>query len=415
MRVLHVAGTTLGGAGRGLMGLHKGLLDLGIDSAVLSLGARQSASTMATVRVPPVRYLMTKSAVRLDRLILGALNGRPKETFHTPWIPTPVTSLIRDVNPDILHLHWLGNTITAKQLGALSSDFPTVWTMRDLAPVTGGCHYSHGCNNFVGHCGTCPLLPRPSKRDATYWTHKAKLNALDVQNIEPIALSRWQASEIERSRLFRSRRVTVINPGVDTSVFTPAEREISRSELGLPSNQHLVGFVATHPFTDVRKGAHLLAEANRILREQGIDVWVVATATREEVTRALATRSDSWIPLGRTADDHKLSALYSACDVIAVPSTQEAFGKVAIEALACGVPVVAFAETGVADAVDHLFTGFLAKHGDVRDLSFGLGWALESENVASSPNAIRRVAVDRFGLMEQATSYADLYRSILHR
>ena len=74
-----------------------------------------------------------------------------------------------------------------------------------------------------------------------------------------------------------------------------------------------------------------------------------------------------YINLGNIDNQNKLSSLYSSADIMCVPSRLETFGQTASEALACGVPVVAFETTGLKDIVEHKKTGYLAKAYDSKD------------------------------------------------
>ncbi len=81
---------------------------------------------------------------------------------------------------------------------------------------------------------------------------------------------------------------------------------------------------------------------------------------------------------GHLSNDEDLCNLYSAADVMVVPSRQEAFGQTASEAHACGTPVVAFNSTGLKDIIDHKETGFLAEPFDPKSLAEGIQWVVEN-------------------------------------
>ena len=81
--------------------------------------------------------------------------------------------------------------------------------------------------------------------------------------------------------------------------------------------------------------------------------------------------------LGKLQDNRSLQMAYAAADVTIVPSIEEAFGQIASESLACGTPVVAFANTGLADVVDCHRNGYVAKYCDTADLAAGIAWVLE--------------------------------------
>ena len=74
----------------------------------------------------------------------------------------------------------------------------------------------------------------------------------------------------------------------------------------------------------------------------------------------------------------ELRLIYSACDLILAPSTLEAFGQVALEGASCGIPTLAFDKTGIADIVEHKFSGYLSNYMDQNDFEKGLNWILEN-------------------------------------
>jgi glycosyltransferase involved in cell wall biosynthesis len=138
---------------------------------------------------------------------------------------------------------------------------------------------------------------------------------------------------------------------------------------------------------------------------------VGAAPRRNRWSEALET-----IDLGSLSDDLSLALAYSACSVVAVPSVQEAFPRVAIEALACGTPVVAFRGTGVADAVDHGRNGYVAELGSAADLARGLAECLEKTAGSSAMrNSAREAAVQGYSTTLQAARYAALYERLLVR
>jgi glycosyltransferase involved in cell wall biosynthesis len=103
-----------------------------------------------------------------------------------------------------------------------------------------------------------------------------------------------------------------------------------------------------------------------------------------------------------------------------VPSTQEAFGQTASEAMACGTPVVAFRATGVLDIVKRQENGYLATlfevSVEVSDLAQGISWILENqERYLNVSRQARAHAEKNFALDRQAQRYQSLFTEILNQ
>ena len=99
--------------------------------------------------------------------------------------------------------------------------------------------------------------------------------------------------------------------------------------------------------------------------------------------------------------------LYNAVDVIVVPSRYENLPNVAIEAMSCGTPVVAFAQGGCVDIIDHKQTGYLAQPYDTTDFREGILWCLDNSNKCSQA-AIDKVN-DNFSMTVVAQKYREIY------
>jgi glycosyltransferase involved in cell wall biosynthesis len=118
--------------------------------------------------------------------------------------------------------------------------------------------------------------------------------------------------------------------------------------------------------------------------------------------------------LGWFNDDISLALLYAAADVTIVPSLEEAFGKTALESLACGTPVVSFDSTGLKDIVEHQRNGYRAECFSADDLANGIRWVLEDEERWQGLSHRSREKVEEeFTLKVQARSYLNLYQEIL--
>jgi glycosyltransferase involved in cell wall biosynthesis len=109
---------------------------------------------------------------------------------------------------------------------------------------------------------------------------------------------------------------------------------------------------------------------------------------------------------------HKLSQLYSAADIYAMPSLYETFGQTLIESMACGCVPVAFDNSGPAGTIDHLHNGYVARYKSVEDLANGIYWILfEADYPLLSEQAIRKVA-SHYSEHIVAGRYIDIYNKV---
>lgn len=195
---------------------------------------------------------------------------------------------------------------------------------------------------------------------------------------------------------------------IDTEVFSPRDRDLSRDILGLPREARAVLFVADNT-QNKRKGLHLLAEAlenvnvpeNTILLSVGFGAGKLSSSLRHH-------------SLGSIAQDRWLSVVYSAADVYVIPSIQEAFGQTVIESMACGTPVVGFAVGGISDSIRDGLTGVLVPPFDVSRMGAAITDLLTDRHKRDAMSEhSRRIAVSEYAMGVLAQRYEELYKNLL--
>ena len=121
-----------------------------------------------------------------------------------------------------------------------------------------------------------------------------------------------------------------------------------------------------------------------------------------------------WQHHGLIRDPRQLAALYRQADLLVVPSQQETFGQVAAEAQACGLPVVALAESGVGSVVQHQRSGYLLPQFTPEALQEGLRWLLEDpQRRRVLSRQASQQAAERFHPQQVAALHLHLYRDLV--
>ncbi|MDO8364875.1 MAG: glycosyltransferase [Actinomycetota bacterium] len=164
-------------------------------------------------------------------------------------------------------------------------------------------------------------------------------------------------------------RIEIIAPGVEHAFFAPGERHGARTALGLPADAPVLLFVGR---IQPLKGPDVAVRALAELRRPDARLLIVGGASGQQGDTAVAALLALIDELGVAGQvhfvppqpHHILSTYYRAADAVVVPSRSESFGLVALEASACGVPVVASAVGGLLTLVDHGETGYLVPDRD---------------------------------------------------
>ena len=288
---------------------------------------------------------------------------------------------------------------------------PIVVSMHEMSPFTGGCPYAGTCAGFRNVCGHCPLLGRrgPGDLSARAWRRKRTAYARRPAGLlHFVANSQWLADQARQSSLLAGYPVSVIHLGLDLEVFRPLDRRVARDVLRIPPDCRVVCFAAA-AVADERKGMRYLVAALAAMQPQPfLLTW------GQGYPPELAALPH--LHLGSVSSEHLLALAYSAGDLFAMPSLEEAFGLTALEAIACGTPVVAFAAGGIPDTVRHERTGLLVPVGDGAAFRETLSRLLADAGLrAELGRGGRALAEEEFSYARNATRYQELYAELLER
>ena len=400
-----------GGAARAAYRLHTSLLSCGIDSQMLVQNKSSDDYTVVT-ETGKIKKYINKLRPIIDSIPTKFYKNKTKTLFSPAWVPFGnIVDKINEINPDIVHLHWIcKGMIKVEDIAKIKA--PIVWSLHDNWVFTGGCHIMWECEKYKDKCGACPRLGSDNENDLSrkVWNRKQKVFN-QKQNMTIIGLSRWLNECSKKSTLLKDKRhISLPNP-IETDIFKPFDKNLSRELWNLSKDKKLVLFGAMSATSDPNKGFKELSEALRKLDKNDEVEFVVFGSSEPKESQNFGLKTHY---LGHLHDDVSLVTLYSAVDVMVVPSLQEAFGQTASEAMACGTPVVAFGHTGLLDIVDHKKNGYLATPFDTTDLKDGIEWILNNEHYDELCQNAREKVMREFDSQIVAQKYIELYKGVLN-
>lgn len=231
-----------------------------------------------------------------------------------------------------------------------------------------------------------------------------------------IAATDRETGELERYYNANPDIVRVIPCGVNLGLFRPLDKQAARASLGLADRDEIVLFVGR---IDPLKGIErLLAAIGRLDRPRLKLVIVGGDGESEDLLNLSRSHGlgQQLIPVGRV-DQPELAAYYSASDLLAVPSYHESFGLVALEALACGAPVMAADVGGLRDFISPGLNGCLiAQQPDqefIPNFADGLQTVLDQVRSGMLSRKAIRGSVIGYDWPTAADALADQYQDLV--
>lgn len=409
-----------GGAGIAAHRLHAGLLKQGCNSTLIN-----SNSTIAGQEIHKAHPL---NGPLLSRLATGVENllgiSMPFSRAIAPILTTANCELfsdcrspIRQLKPfidhaDIINLHWVNGLIHLPEfLQEFGGRTPLVWTLHDMNPFTGGCHYSLGCQKFSSACANCPQLANPGKTDRAHSIFSEKresLQRLADNDLHIVVLCDWMQQNVAKSKLLGRFPCTVIPNGIDEAQFFPVDPKIARAALDLPIDKKVILFVAEN-LQNPRKGFDYLTKSISELNNIRQDLLFCCIGQGE--TQPI----ENLHVFGKVANPTMMRLVYSAADLFVIPSIEDNLPNTIVEALSCGTPVAGFDVGGIPEMIDVEQTGWISRQITPQGLTTTITQALESQIIKSGDirQNCREAVLDRFSQKKQAESYRQLFECIL--
>jgi glycosyltransferase involved in cell wall biosynthesis len=336
--------------------------------------------------------------------------------------------------PEIVHCHNLhGGYFDLRVLPRLSREVPVVVTLHDAWLLSGHCAHSFDCERWRAGCGHCPDLSiYPAvKRDATAYNWRRKRRIFAQSRLYVATPSAWLMRKVEDSILapaiVESR---VIPNGVDLGTFAPGDRARARAMLNIPQDARVILFtgygIRRNIWKDYETMRAAIARAAGELRGENVLFIGLGEESPPERLQSAEFRFVAYV-----RDGTEVARYYQAADLYIHAAKVDTFPNSVLEALACGIPVVATAVGGIPEQLKPLAglgagapeltrhgpdaaTGVLVAAGDAEDMAGSLVALAREAGLRTRLGANAQAdARERFGLARQAQEYLTWYRQLL--
>lgn len=295
---------------------------------------------------------------------------------------------------DVLYLHWINNGFIS--LGEIEKILnlgkPIFFFCHDMWFFSGGCHQSFGCKKFEEICNDCHFFKSNILIDQARigFNRKQKMysNALNLNFIGPSRM--WQQLA-NSSKLTPENTTHFISNILDEEKFKPLNGNIQT----LPLNKYILLYGAMGGKSNQYKGWDFFVDAIKLLSnsiKEKIEIILFGYNFTEDELQELPFAATS---VGSISSEDEMVKLYQRAHIYVFPSLQESFGQTLMEAMACGLPAVAFPVGAAEDLIMHKKNGYLAKYKDSGDLALGISYLIDEENYETfSQNARNKILQD---------------------
>ena len=405
MKILHLnTYDAQGGAARAAYRIHQSQQKIGLDSTLMVIAKQlDDPSVILPKSFNHVAKLKLYKSINEDQAHHAKHMSQNGSLISTGIVGSDLVKEINESHYDLVNLHWINNMLSVADIGEIRK--PLVWTFHDMWPFSGVLHYTNREKNTSSH----EVNTNFTKLDKSIFSEKLK--CWKNQKFTVITPSSWLSNCAKESVLFSNSFIHTIAHPIVLSTFYRRNVITSRHELGLPLNQKLILFCAMNPLNNPIKGWKTVYETLQHLEVAEPQKYALVICGSDQEEKLLPFRS-YW--LGKIHDDERLAKIYSAVDILICPSKQEAFGQVALEAQACGTPVIASNVGGLKDIIQHDKTGLLVNNDDSNTFATGIYKILNTNkdikliSESSIKNALSLSEMQMIG-----NKYANVYKGII--
>lgn len=416
MKIVHISTQDYGGAGIAAYRLHKAMQNYGLDSKMIVLNKETNDNSV--LRIPDMYFRGDNLTSTQENSLLNTIQwllvstdislypNRPAglEIFTGTRTVIYFEKIKEILDADIINLHWVFGIFDYKRAHLALKNKKIVWTLHDMNPFTGGCHYSNDCDKFKLICSKCPQLGSADEKDISYENFITKQQIYQYLDISIVTPSHWLLKQAENSALFKNFKKYCIKNTHPKNVFQPYDKAALKNKFNIPQEKKVILYGADD-LTNQRKGTKYLLKTLEYLKDYK-EQFIIGFFGNN----TFHINNFDTISFGKIQSPSELSVIYNLSDCFVIPSLEDNLPNTVAEALLSGTPVVGFKTGGIPDMVVHLQTGYLANKYDTYDLANGIKWIIDYSNDNIRFNC-RKSAEEMFDEKTIVERYLNVYKS----
>ncbi len=350
-RVSHLSYSESGGAGNVATNLNRYFSELSdVDSTLNTV-------TRTNIRRSPLSNPLLTLTSAFDNFVVKKNNFTPLFSLYRNGVKFKG---LYSKESHIFHFHWMAGLLNDTIKKIIRHDNPIiVWTLHDMEPYTGGCHYSLGCNNFVRGCSDCPAV-KINFRNRVSNTQNKKLKFLrDLNNIALVSPANWGKVKISQIEELSNKKIHIIPNPVDDLFFEASESASVKEKFRIPNSDFVIGFVSDQINNPLKNFNEFIEIIEKISAPKNKKITLLIVGSYQKKIKI--RNNFSIIYTGKIGQRSELKKIYAVMDLLISTSIAETFGLTVAEASAVGIPSLVKNDVAAEELVEDGVTGFTYK------------------------------------------------------
>ncbi len=342
---------------------------------------------------------------KISRNLKYFFKSNNKNTHSINFFNSNIISQIKEINPDVINIHWIGNEfISLKQISKIKK--PIIWTLHDMWLYCGAEHYTSDKRFVDGYKKTNRDMSETGL-DINQWVWRRKKKYLD-KNIKIISTTSWQKENSQKSFLLKENPTFKIPYPIDTNFWKPLNSADARSELGWDNDKIYFLFGFSDYFRREIKGLDIALNIFEKFKKKYSQKCILNIFG--DMNKDILKNKNINI-LGNIDNPNMLKLLYSASNLLLNPSRLESFGQIALESLACGTPILINKNTGTNDLIMSKEMGFVLNNEKELDLESLITW-FNQNCLTNNKKLIHKKIKENFSMEKVGQEYLKLIKDI---